>query len=190
MRLLVSVIFVCYVTCTAVWAAEKDQWENPKAWTPATTIEGKEVTLRMYRRTEVDVSEIKSAQALTPEDGCAASYYYHRDGLEVFHGPSYSWKPGGKIEQRSFNQDGRLQYLYRYYPSGEVINSIVFDKKVNQLITSWYEKNGKIAGQYITINKPSCEMTLDDNMYFWGGKKISAEEYSQRIMSYMIQSIE
>jgi len=173
-----------------VGAQEKDRWDDPKEWPPTTIIEGKEVILKMYRRTEIDVSEIQSAKALKPEDGCAASYHYHRDGLEVFHGPSYSWKPGGKIEQKSFNQDGRLQYLYRYYPTGEVINSIIYDKKANQLITNWYEKDGKVAGQYIANNKPACEMTLDDNMYFWGGKKISADEYSQRIMSYMIKSIE
>jgi len=187
-RRLIAIALILLFACTTAYSIEKDQWADPHSWPATTKIEGKEVKLRMYRRTEVYVSEIPSALMLKANEGCAAGYYYTRDGIEVLHGPSYSWKPGGKIEQKSFNLDGRLQYLYRYYPSGKVINSIIYDKKANQVITSWFEKSGKLAGQYIANNKPAGKMRLEDNMYFWNGKKVSADEYTRRITSYMMIS--
>jgi len=169
---------------------DADEWANPQSWSTATTIEGKKVKLRMYRRTESEASEIESAKTLQPNDGCSASYYYVKDGKEVLHGPAYSWKPGGVIEQKAFNIDGRITYLYRYYPTGEIVNSVTFDKEKNQLITSWYDPDGKIVGQYVLNNKLSCELTLEDNKYYWNGKPISAEEYSQKITAYMLISLQ
>jgi antitoxin component YwqK of YwqJK toxin-antitoxin module len=169
---------------------DNDQWADSLLWHPNATIEGKEVKLKMRRRTETEVSEIESAKALKPNEGCSAYYYYLNDGNEVLHGPAYSWKANGKIEQKAFNFGGKLKYLQRYYPTGEVINSIIYDKTLNQLITNWYDQDGNIVGKYVLNNKLSCEMTQDDNKYFWNGKSISAEEYSQKIEPYMIMSLQ
>jgi antitoxin component YwqK of YwqJK toxin-antitoxin module len=167
-----------------------DEWKNPNSWSEVTNIEGRTVKLKMVRRTQVGISEIKSAQELKANDGCAAHYYYVKDGKTVLHGPSYSWKPDGRIEQKSYNIDGKLQYLYRYYKSGEVINSIILNNEANQITTNWYEKNGKLIGQYIANNKPAGQMTEEDNMYFWDGKKVSRDEYAKRIEAFILRSVQ
>jgi antitoxin component YwqK of YwqJK toxin-antitoxin module len=188
-------IFIFLVSCSPSKSTDDqnsiaDKWANPHSWSEVTTIEGRTVNLKMLRRTQNGVSEIQSAQELKINEGCAAHYYYTKDGKIILHGPSYSWKPNGNIEQKSFNVDGKLQYLYRYYKSGELINSIVFNNETNQVTTNWYKKSGKLIGQYIANNKPAGQMTKKDNMYYWDGNKVSRDEYAKKIEPYMLLSIQ
>lgn len=86
--------------------------------------------------------------------------------------------------------NGKLQYLYRFYPSGEVIHLKEYRKETNQVIFNWYEKNGELAGQYIATNKPIGQMRPEDNVYYWKGKRVSKDEYAKNITPYSILSIQ
>jgi hypothetical protein len=172
-----------FLGSTPTMSADLDKWADPLLWAPVTTIEGKEVSLKMYKLSDT-VTKIESAKSLKPSEGCSASYYYIQDGKEVSHGPSYTWKPGGGIIQKAYSFQGQLRYFYRYYPTGELLQSEIYDQSLNSTITTWYEKEGSVVGKRISVNKPLCETTDSDNKYYWNGKSVTQEEYYEMTKAF------
>lgn len=183
MRWISYLIFIFLLGSSPTMSAEIDRWANPLTWSPVTTIEGKEVTLRMFKLSDA-VTKLESAKELKPNEGCTAAYYYIQDGKEISHGPSYTWKPDGGIIQKAYSFQGQLRYFYRYYPSGELLRSEIYDQISNSTITTWYQKVGAVVGKHIAANKPLCEMTEADNTYFWNEKSVTQEEYNERTKAF------
>jgi len=183
MRCIYFLMLFLILESNVTMAAEFDKWADPLSWLPVATIEGKEVTLRMYKLSDT-VTRIDSAKSVKPGEGCSASYYYIQDDKEVSHGPSYTWKPGGDIIQKAYNFNGQLKYSYRYYSTGELLESEILDKDIDSTITTLFKKDGSIVGKHISANKPLRETTDADDTYYWNGLLVTGEDYFKRSKTF------